>query len=380
MYMSDNTKESKFGIQMKKSVLALIIICVLVIGVIIGVVLSNLNKMHLTSDKSEQNANVSYEKDFNPMDYITLGDYKGMKVSLAVSQDDIQSEIDSILEEYTSYKKLSGVVKMGDMIHATFEGYIDGKRADSTCGSDYIQLGSGDWIPGFEDALAGAKTGKKKKFYIDIPEGTYGDKSVDGKRVEFRVKVEYICGKEIVPEYNDEFVKSISSDCSTTKEYNEYIKEKLLKENENDRADYAWSDIMTLCEVKKYPDDMLNEAEKVVLQGYYDMAGIYGKTNDEIFKQFGYESEEDFRTKDLDAMAKDTVKEILVARAMSKAESIGYSDADYKEVVDEEYSYNEDKYSSKEEYEEKNRQSLQDEALQNAVKSWLKDNATYVKE
>lgn len=378
--MSDNTKESKFGIQMKKSVLALIIICVLVIGVIIGVVLSNLNKMHLTSDKSEQNANVSYEKDFNPMDYITLGDYKGMKVSLAVSQDDIQSEIDSILEEYTSYKKLSGVVKMGDMIHATFEGYIDGKRADSTCGSDYIQLGSGDWIPGFEDALAGAKTGKKKKFYIDIPEGTYGDKSVDGKRVEFRVKVEYICGKEIVPEYNDEFVKSISSDCSTTKEYNEYIKEKLLKENENDRADYAWSDIMTLCEVKKYPDDMLNEAEKVVLQGYYDMAGIYGKTNDEIFKQFGYESEEDFRTKDLDAMAKDTVKEILVARAMSKAESIGYSDADYKEVVDEEYSYNEDKYSSKEEYEEKNRQSLQDEALQNAVKSWLKDNATYVKE
>ena len=131
--------------------------------------------MHLTSDKSEQNANVSYEKDFNPMDYITLGDYKGMKVSLAVSQDDIQSEIDSILEEYTSYKKMSGVVKMGDMIHATFDGYIDGKRADSTCGSDYIHIGSGEWLPGFEDAIIGVKTGDNKKFTLDIPEGTYGD-------------------------------------------------------------------------------------------------------------------------------------------------------------------------------------------------------------
>ena len=93
--------------------------------------------------------------------------------------------------------------------------------------------------------------------------------------------------------------------------------------------------------------------------------------------QFGYESEEDFKEKDLDSMAKDTVKEILMARALAKAENIGYSDADYKQVVDEEYSYNEEKYSSKEKYEEDNRQALMDETLQNAVKAWLKDNIRY---
>lgn len=370
----EDTKNRK--IQIKKWVMVIVIVCVFAVGAVVGVLLTHMSNKDKDAAKSAD-SNVSFKKDFDPMEYIKLGDYKGMKVSLAVSQDDIQSEIDSLLEEHTTYEELSGVVKNGDTVYAEFEGYVDGKRVDSTCGNDYIHIGSGEWLPGFEDAIIGVKTGDNKKFTLDIPEGTYGDKSVDGKKVEFHVTVKYICGNEIVPEYNNDFVKSISSDCKTTEEYNEYIKEKLTKENKNDRADYAWSDLMNISEVIKYPDDMLEDAKKVVLQGYYDMASIYGKTSDEIFTQFGYESEEDFKEKDLDSMAKDTVKEILMARALAKAENIGYSDADYKEVVDEEYSYNEEKYPNKEKYEEDNRQALKDETLQKAVKAWLKDNIRY---
>lgn len=382
--MSNEKNTNEFRI--KKSVLAVIVICVLIAGAVIGILVNNMAGKKQDKKNSATNSKATSEKNddtiidtsnINALDYIELGDYKGMKVSLAVSDEDIQSEIDSVKEEYTTYKELKGKAKEGDMVHATFEGYINGKRADATCGSEYVQIGSGDWVAGFEDAIVGMKTGTNKIFDIDIPDETYGDKNIDGKTVEFHVTLDYICGDQIVPEYNDEFVKSISSDCNTTDEYNEYLRKKLLRENKKDRADYAWSDLVELCKVKEYPKDMVKNAEKKVLQGYYDMAEIYNKSKDEIFTQFGYESEADFKKKDLKELAQDSVKEVLVARGLAKTENISYSDADYSEVVDEEYAYNQEKYSSKEKYEKAERESLQDETLQNAVKEWLKDNITY---
>lgn len=92
---------------------------------------------------------------------------------------------------------------------------------------------------------------------------------------------------------------------------------------------------------------------------------------------FGYESEDDFRKTDLEELAQDTVKENLAAQALADLEGISYTEEDYNSVVDEEYSFNNEEYSSKEEYEKKNRQMLKDTTLLKIVKEWLAENISF---
>ena len=345
-------------------------VLLLSIGVFIGTIVAN---------KAEKKPGTA-ERDYNILDCINVGNYKDLKVSLAVTDEDIDTEIESTLEEQTTYERKDGTVQDGDMIYADIVGYVDNKRADDTCTEDYVIIGSGDWLEGFESSLIGAKTGETAEFDVDVPKGSFGNDEVDGKTVHYKVKVEYICGDEIVPEFNDDFVQSISDECNTTDEYREYLKKELLKENETDKNDMAWNELLDKCKVKKYPEDMMEEAEDTVMQGYYDMAELYGCSKDEVFTSFGYESEEDFRATDLEYLKKDTVKENLLALAMAELENIEYTQEEYDEVLSEEYSYCEDSYSSKDKYEEENKGYVQNIALQNKVKEWLGENLTFITE
>ncbi len=366
--MDKNNKNSK-QIQLTKGVVITAVVVLFIIGALLGFLVGKLTK------KDDGTVTGS---DYDVLDCIEVGDYKNMTVSLAVSKDDIDSEIDSIREEHVTYVEKQGTVADGDKVYANVVGYINGKRADDTCVEDYVEIGSGDWLDGFEDALIGAKTGQTAEFKLTVPQGTYGDSSIDGKEVLFKVDVKYICGKQITPQFDDQFVKKISDNkYKTVDEYKEYLEKKLIKENENDKADYAWTDIMDASSVKKYPEDMMKAAEENVLKGYYDMAKIYGYSTDEVFASFGYGSEEEFRENDLEELTKDTVKENLLARAIAKKENLSYTEEQYQDTLGEEYSYNEDDYDSKEQYEKENTQYLKDTATMKIVKDWLAKNMKY---
>ena len=148
---------------------------------------------------------------------------------MAATDEDIQIEIDSLIEEYTTYEQERGIAQEGDMVYADFEGSIGGKKVDSICGSDYVELGSGGWAPGFEDAIMGMQCGQKKNFKLTVPENFYGDNEIDGKEISYTVTLKYICGESIIPEYNDEFVQSISN-YDTVEEHTASLKKKLENE------------------------------------------------------------------------------------------------------------------------------------------------------
>ena len=207
---------------------------IIIAAVCAALFLAGLASGLLAPSVKEKFSNVTGDK-FDAKEYINVGDYKSLNVSIAVTQDDIDLEIDDLREQHTIYEQLDGTVSDGDMVYADIVGYVNGRRADDTCSTDYVIIGSGDWLEGFEDALKGAKTGTTAEFTIPVPMGTYGDNEIDGKNVTFKVKVEYICGDSIVPEYTDDFVQSVSK-YNTTDEYNEYLRQKLAKENEADRG------------------------------------------------------------------------------------------------------------------------------------------------
>ena len=308
---------------------------------------------------------------------VKLGDYNGITVSLKVTKDDLEAEIENLLAEHTTYEQLQGTAVDGDLVYASFEGYVDGVRMDTVCGEDYVDIGAGEWVDGFESGLIGATTGTPVSFAVTIPQDYYGDDSVDGKEVEFHVTVQYICGEEIVPEYNDDFIQSISKKYSTVKEYNAHLRKSLAKDYEANRAEYVWTDVLTGCKVKKYPEDILRLSEQEVLNGYYGMADLYGCSHDEIFASLGYEDEEDFKATDLEELAKETAKEYLVSGEIADREGIHYTGEDYQEVLEEEYSYVEGQYESQEAYEAADRERLEKLALMKAVKDWLAQRAEY---
>lgn len=316
--------------------------------------------------------------DYNITESISLGDYEKLEVSLAVSEDDMQTEIESLLEEHTVYEQKQGKVVDGDMVYARFEGFIDGKKSETASGEDYVSIGSGEWLAGFEQALIGVKTGKTKKVTIDVPEGTYGDEELDGKKVTFHIKPVYICGDAIIPDLNDEFIQS-ATEYNSVAEYKEHLKERLMKENEDDKEEYAWTEMVELCTANEYPSSLMEQAKKEVLQGYYDMAELYNQTHDEIFQSFGCENEQEFVDTQLEELAKDTVKEILVAKGFSYAENIDYSPEEYKELVKEEYESYGFSYGNQEEYEKVNKNHLENTALINAVKKWLGQKVKFIR-
>ena len=352
----------------KKNIILAVVICVVLFAAGIGIGLG-IPSIKKSIDKKE----VTEE---NVLDYIDIGDYKSLDVSIGVTKEDIEMEIDDLREQNTIYEQLEGTVADGDMVYADITGYVDGKRADDACTMDYVYVGSGEWLDGFEEALIGTKTGSTAEFTLSIPKGTFGDKLIDGNDLLYKVRIEYICGDPIVPEYNNDFVQSIS-DYNTVDEYNDYLKNKLLKENEADKAEFAWTELLSICKVKEYPESMMESARDEVLQGYYDMAELYGCSKDEVFQSFGYGSEDEFRESDLEELAKDTVKERLAAQGMAKLENITYAQEEYEAVVADEYSYNKDNYNSKEEYENKNKETLENIAIMNSVKSWLAENIKF---
>lgn len=362
-----------------RKILTVIVVCVLIVGIVSGIIATCFINGKNKNEKSTDNISSS-DKDFNVFDYIKIGDYKNLIVNIGVSKTDIQSEVDGLIQDNVTYRKKYGKVKDGDKVYADFEGYVNGKKMDSTCGSDYIEIGSGDWLEGFEASIKGTMTGKTVEFTCAVPQGAYDDKNIDGHKVKFRVKVNYICGKRIVPKYNDEFVKMISSGkYKTVREYNAYLKDKLMEENEREKGEYAWTDVLELCKVIKYPNDMLADAEKEILQGYYDMAEIYGYTIEEVIKEYGYSSLEEFKKYDLKELAEETVKEKLAAKAIASKEKINYSDKEYDSVLEEEFGYNSEKYTSKEEYEKKNKMYIEDTVTLSIVKKWLADNLNFDK-
>ncbi len=180
------------------------------------------------------------------------------------------------------------------------------------------------------------------------------------------------------PEYTDELVKE-NTDYNTVEEYNKYLKEKLAKENEQQKVEFVWTDYLELCEVKKYPKAIMSASEDEVLQGYYDAAALYGYSKEEIFTTFGYESEQAFIDSDLTDLAQDTAKEYLVAEAIADKEGIEYTSDEYKKMLDEKFEgrSDTDTYKTEEEYEKDFKVYVENQTLLEKVKNFVADKAVF---
>ena len=163
---------------------------------------------------------------------VTLGQYKGLEVEKAeaeVSDAQVQAELDRMAENVASTETVDRPAQMGDTVNIDFEGFDNGVPFDGGKGENHdLKLGSGSFVPGFEEQLVGMSAGEEKDIDITFPEDYHKD--LAGKAVVFHVKVNKVT-VTMVPEQDDEFAKDVSS-FETLEELKADIRAKASSEQE----------------------------------------------------------------------------------------------------------------------------------------------------
>ena len=267
---------------------------------------------------------------------VTLGQYKGIEVEkkeIEVSEEEIQAAVDKERESNSRTIDVDDrAVEKGDMIKLDFDGSVDGVPFEGGKAQDYpLTIGSGSFIPGFEDQLIGAKIGEELDVNVTFPED-YQAENLKGKAAVFKCKVNEIKVKEL-PEADDEFAQDVS-EFDTLAEYKEDIKNKLMAQKE---ADAKRAKENTVVEkivenaTMEIPDAMIDEQVRRMADDFTRRIESQGISVEQYMQFTGMDAE-----KMLEQMRPEAVKRIqnsLVLEAVAKAENIQISDEKLDEEI-----------------------------------------------
>lgn len=281
---------------------------------------------------------ISANAPLDPDKYVTLGQYKGVEfervVPEEVTDEDVQAKIDSALASHKEEKEVSDrPVQEGDILSIDYAGTIDGESFEGGSAEDQkCVVGEGGYIDGFEDGLVGANAGETVTLELTFPEEYKKNTELSGKAVTFVVTVNSI-KEEVLPEYNDEFVSEYY-DCATTAEYEASVRETLTAENksaaEEKRLNAVWEAVVGNASFSGYPQRELENYTNNTVNSYTYMAKNYYGVDLETFLSTLYGMTVDEFTVQAEAEAKLMVEELLVIKAIAKAESIAVSDEEYE--------------------------------------------------
>ncbi len=267
---------------------------------------------------------------------VTLGEYKNLgvkKETVKVSKEEVQQKIDELLKSYTELViKEEGAVENGDVAVIDFEGFKDGVAFEGGKGENYsLEIGSHSFIPGFEEGIIGMKKGEEKDLTLTFPE-EYQEKSLAGKEVIFKVKVNEIKTKE-VPELDKDFFEDLGMEDVKTKEDLEKKMKEEIKAQKEEAAEKKYVDALLEKAVSNMAielDEEIIEAEaEAMYNDFMSHMSAQGIT-EELYLKYAGTTKEDI-VNHMKKEAEVRLKNSYLLNAIIKEEQI---EADEKEALD----------------------------------------------
>ncbi|MCC2928227.1 trigger factor [Bacillus sp. LBG-1-113] len=261
---------------------------------------------------------------------VKLGEYKGLgieKDDTAVTDEDVQNELKALQERQAELVvKEEGAVEEGNTVVLDFEGFVDGEAFEGGKAENYsLEVGSGSFIPGFEDQLVGLEAGAEKDVEVTFPE-EYHAEDLAGKPAVFKVKIHEIKAKEL-PELDDEFAKDIDEEVETLAELTEKTKKSLEEAKENE-ADAKLREELVLKASENaeidVPQAMIDTELDRMLKEFEQRLQMQGM-NLELYTQFSGQDEAALKEQMKEDAAK-RVKSNLTLEAIAKAENLEVTD------------------------------------------------------
>ena len=259
-----------------------------------------------------------------------LGQYKNVEVTVnkqTVTQEEIDDQIKALVAQNSILEEKDGEVSNGDVTTIDFEGFKDGVAFEGGKGENYpLEIGSGAFIPGFEDQLIGMGIDKEQEIKVTFPED-YGAADLAGKEAVFKVTVHEIKEKHL-PEIDDELAKDVNIDgVETLDQLKDHIKANIKSRKENENEQKFMDDIYnTLIENSKVEtsEALLNQEQEMMLQEIEQNLQRQG-LNFEVYEQFTGKNKDAIK-EEIKPQAEQRVKINAILAAIVEEEKLVVSD------------------------------------------------------
>ena len=276
---------------------------------------------------------------------VTLGQYKGLEGVYAeaeVTDEEVEAALADARKRNARFVDVDRPVQQGDSIVLDFEGFVDGVAFEGGKADNYtLEIGSGAFIPGFEDQLVGLAAGQEGEVKVTFPE-QYAE-NLAGKDAVFKVKVHTVREPEL-PELDDEFAKDVS-EFDTLEEYKADLRKNLAESRKTEAERSFKSEIMNQAldnMTAEVPESMIAEKTNEFLDNYADSMGLRGRVSrEELIKGMGM-GEEEFNSM-MRPGALRQVQADLLLDAVVKAEGLEATEeekADFYKKLEEDYGEN----------------------------------------
>lgn len=265
---------------------------------------------------------------------VELGEYKGIEVekeTVKVLQADVKAELNRMAQRNARTETVERKAKKNDTVDIDFEGFVDGVPFEGGKAEHHeLTLGSGAFIPGFEDQLIGCKAGDEKDVVVTFPE-EYHAKELAGKEATFKCKVHKV-EETILPEIDDEFAKDVSDTCETLDDLKKEITE-CLKAERQEAADNAFEEKVLDAVIDgmkaDIPAAMIDAQVDTIVQDFGYRLQMQGMGLEQYLKMTGTEMSA-FRAMFKD-QAERQVKTRLALQKVVELEGITVSDKELEE-------------------------------------------------
>lgn len=307
-----------------------------------------------------------------------LGEYKGLKYTneeITVTEEDLDALLTSLQNSYLKYEtdesRAETVVRKGDVVNIDYSGVLDGETepfAGGTASGSHLEIGSNNFVSGFEDGLIGSKPGETVTLPLTFPTDYYPQYA--GKKVTFTVKINAI-EKKILPELTDSLIEDYTEGrMKTIQEYREYAKEYLQASREatfkTNVKNTLLKEIVASSTFDKLDESKVNSGYEDLLNYYTSLASQNSMTLEKYVSASGYSKSIQEFYAELKASAEETVKEEIVLNEIVSKEKITLTEENYNALVE--------TYMSRYGYSDKSKFE-QDYGVENIRKSMLYDMA-----
>ncbi|WP_159315548.1 trigger factor [Mammaliicoccus sciuri] len=262
---------------------------------------------------------------------VELGDYKGLSIEKQdreVTDEEFNQAIEDAVSRQAELTVKEDEIAEGDVVNINFDGYVDGEAFEGGQAEGYdLEIGSGSFIPGFEEQLIGLKANDSKDVVVTFPE-EYHAEELAGKEATFKCEVNEVKSKEI-PELDDELAQELDESVSTVDEYKEKLRKDLEEAKVNQAEATEKEEAITKATDNAkvdIPEAMINTELDRMMQEFEQRISQQG-LNLELYYQFSGQSEEELKAQ-MKEDAEKRVKTNLTLRAIADAENIEVSDAD----------------------------------------------------
>lgn len=268
---------------------------------------------------------------------VKLGKYKGVKVDkidVAVTDEEVDAEINKELEKNARNITVEDrAVKDGDITTLDFEGFVDGVAFDGGKGENYpLTIGSGAFIPGFEEQLVGAEIGKEVEVKVTFPED-YQAENLKGKDAVFKCTVKEIKEKQL-PALDDEFASEVS-EFDTLAEYKEDVKKNLAEKKEKDAKNAKENAaVQAAVEVSEMeiPEAMLETQQRQMIDEFAQRITMQGLSMEQYFQFTGTNYQQ--MLEQVKPQAEERIKSRLVLEAIAAAENLEATEEEYEKELE----------------------------------------------